>query len=70
MRRLAVATIAAALLSAAIPAEASIAGRPAGTTGRGGRTTLVCVTSKAGKHATNCPTVPTGTTGNAGTFWP
>lgn len=67
MKRLAIAAIAAATVSAAIPASAGVVGKPAGTTGRGGRTTLVCYTSTVGKKATNCGP---GTAGTQSPFWP
>lgn len=57
MKRLAVLAIAAATLSAAIPAEAAIPGKPAGTTGSAGRSSSQCFTSTVGKKATSCPTM-------------
>jgi len=61
MKRLAILTIAAATLSAAVPAEAGVIGKPAGTTGSGGRTTITCFTSQVGKKATTCGTGLAGT---------
>lgn len=59
MKHLFAFAIAAATLSAAIPAEAAIPGQPAGTSGRGGHPAATCFTSTVGKHPTTCPkTVP------------
>jgi hypothetical protein len=64
MKRLAVTIAAAAVIAAAIPAEAATTGGK-GDTGKDGRP-AGCFVSTNGKHARTCGTGLAGQTGNAG----